>query len=283
MIPAANITAWRRNAPWPDDTQVEQDLVLSRFMVEIANHDLLGPELSFRGGTCLHKLHLPEPARYSEDLDYVRSTRSGIKPHLMALNEIGIAMGLEEAATHLSGPMVHAKFDAEPTSGTGRIRVKVEINIAEIEPLLPRVGIPFAVDSPWWQGSAEIGTFALEELLGTKLRALYQRSKGRDLFDLWYVLTTTGAVEARIVETFRHYIGEKEFSFPQLAQNLAAKLDDRDFRDDLVQLVRQVPAGYDPATAAEIVMTQVGPLLRNAPSREEVEQRGWRHWGDRAI
>lgn len=88
MIPEAHIIAWRQRAPWPDDTQIEQDLILSRLMVEIARHDLLGPELSLRGGTCLHKLHFPEAARYSEDLDYVRSTNSGIKPYLAALREV---------------------------------------------------------------------------------------------------------------------------------------------------------------------------------------------------
>ena len=59
--------------------------MLSRLIVEIAQHELLGGELAFRGGTCLHKLHLPEPLRYSEDLDYVRRTHSGIKPYLTAL------------------------------------------------------------------------------------------------------------------------------------------------------------------------------------------------------
>ncbi len=65
MIPAANITAWSHVAPWPTDDQVEQDLVLSRLIVEIANHPVIGDELVFRGGTCLHKLALPEPLRYS--------------------------------------------------------------------------------------------------------------------------------------------------------------------------------------------------------------------------
>ena len=35
MIPRANITAWRGTAPWPEDWQVEQDLVLSRALVDI--------------------------------------------------------------------------------------------------------------------------------------------------------------------------------------------------------------------------------------------------------
>jgi predicted nucleotidyltransferase component of viral defense system len=276
LIPAANITAWRRQAPWPDDGQVEQDLILSRMMVEIANHDLLGPELAFRGGTCIHKLHLPTPARYSEDLDYVRRTKSGIKPHLSALAEIASTIGLEEAGTERSGSMVHTKFDATPTAGPGRIRVEVELNIVETEAFLPRVKIPYAIDSPWWQGKAEIGTFPLEELLGTKLRALYQRSKGRDLFDLWHTLTHLDPDADEIVGSFRHYIKQEEFSFPELAQNLLAKLADRDFRDDMTQLVIDLPADYEPKIAADLVMGRLGSHLRNAPDREEIEAGGWR-------
>jgi predicted nucleotidyltransferase component of viral defense system len=73
VIPAASITAWARNAPWPTPDQIEQDLLLSRLICEIAAHPNLGDELVFRGGTCLHKLHLPQSLRYSEDLDYVRA------------------------------------------------------------------------------------------------------------------------------------------------------------------------------------------------------------------
>src|SRR5947207_4494711 len=64
-----------------------------------------------------------------------------------------------------------------------------EINIAETEPFEPRKSIHHAVESSWWSGRADILTFEPEELLATKLRALYQRSKGRDLFDLWLGLT----------------------------------------------------------------------------------------------
>jgi predicted nucleotidyltransferase component of viral defense system len=223
LIPEANITAWRRVAPWPDDTQVEQDLVLSRLIVEIAKHDRLGQELSFRGGTCLHKLRLPAPARYSEDLDYVRRTRSKVEPILDALTETVEAMGLRRVGTDVGGSVVQARYEADPTSQAGRIRVKVEINIAETEPFRPRVALPFSVDSPWWSGAAEVSTFTTEELLGTKLRALYQRSKGRDLFDLWLALTQLSLDEQLIVEAFRHYIGKDEFTFPQLARNLERK------------------------------------------------------------
>jgi predicted nucleotidyltransferase component of viral defense system len=276
LIPAANITAWRRQAPWPEENQVEQDLILSRMMAEIANDALLGPELAFRGGTCLHKLHLPEPLRYSEDLDYVRQTKSGVKAHLAALRSITAGVGLEERGVEFAGPMVHAIFDAAPTSGVGRIRVKIEINIAEVSSHFPRVGIPLAVESPWWRGSAEISTFSIEELMGTKLRALYQRRKGRDLFDLWLALTRLSADDEGIVSALNHYMGPETFSFPELSLNLSAKLEDGDFRADLTRLVTTMPEAYDPDRAADTLVERLGPHLRNAPDMSEIQAGAWR-------
>ena len=95
MIPSRLITAWSRTAPWLTDEQVEQDLVLSRLIVEMANHPLLGEELVFRGGTCLHKIVLPVPLRYSEDLDYVRATHGPIGPILDAVRKIADGLGMD--------------------------------------------------------------------------------------------------------------------------------------------------------------------------------------------
>lgn len=72
MIPRDYITEWRAVVPWVEDAQVEQDLVISRALVEIFSHPHLGKELAFRGGTALHKLHSKRPARYSEDIDLVQ-------------------------------------------------------------------------------------------------------------------------------------------------------------------------------------------------------------------
>src|SRR2546422_396219 len=70
VIPQADIIAWRRVAPWPDDGMVEQDLVLSRALVEIFSDTTLAHGLAFRED--LHKLVLAPPSRYSEDLDFVQ-------------------------------------------------------------------------------------------------------------------------------------------------------------------------------------------------------------------
>ncbi len=71
MISPNALTAWRTTHPWADDEQVEQDLIMTRVAIEIANDPYLGNVLAWRGGTCLHKLFLPTARRYSEDLDYV--------------------------------------------------------------------------------------------------------------------------------------------------------------------------------------------------------------------
>jgi predicted nucleotidyltransferase component of viral defense system len=166
--------------------------------------------------------------------------------------------------------MVHVYFDGQPTEGIGRVRIKIEMNIAEIEPHRPGKTLSHAVETSWWSGSADIPTFQPSELLATKLRALYQRSKGRDLFDLWLGLTVLKADPDQIVAGFNHYMRDAAFSFPELRNNLGAKLANTGFRRDLDALTIHLPAGYDPDTAADLVLRELGSRLRNAPPVEEI-------------
>lgn len=64
-------------------------------MIEIADDPLLGGELVLRGGTAFHKLFLPEPYRYSEDLDFVRTTAGGIGDVMKRLTALGRELGFE--------------------------------------------------------------------------------------------------------------------------------------------------------------------------------------------
>ena len=276
MIAQAYLNEWASQAPWPQQAQIEQDLVLSRLIVEIAQHELLGEELASRGGTCLHKLHLPKQLRYSEDLDYVRRTHSGIKPYLTALRDTAAGVGLVEHGTARSGQMVHIVFDAKATDAAGRIRIKIETNIAETDSFLPRITHPYAVDSRWWSGDAEVSTFRIEELMATKLRALYQRRKGRDLFDLWHVLTDLHPDEQLIVDGLAHYMGDETFSYSELSANLADKLEHPDFVADLDQLTADSPSRYDVTLAADLVMERLGSRLLGAPDLGEFEGGRWR-------
>ncbi len=274
MIARDHITQWSASAPWPDRQQIEQDLILSRLILEIAGDPLLGEELAFRGGTCLHKLHLPTALRYSEDLDYVRSTRGSIGPYIDALREITERVGLIEKSRELTGQMAHFICTA-PAEDGGEIRVKIEINIAETQTVLGRHTCPYEVRSRWWSGAGEVSTFALEELMATKLRALYQRRKGRDLFDLWYVLSTLQVDDEQIVQTMTRYMRIHTFSFPELRTNLRDKLKHPDFRDDLNTLLVRQPDGYDLLAAADLLMERLGPHLKNAPSDTDIANGAW--------
>ncbi len=88
MIPHDFITEWRQHASWIEDSQVEQDLVICRALVEIFSLEEAARTLAFRGGTALHKLHLAPAARYSEDIDLVQMVAGPIGPVLDALRGV---------------------------------------------------------------------------------------------------------------------------------------------------------------------------------------------------
>ena len=250
MISRAAITEWNRLAPWPSVDQVEQDLVLSRLITEIANDPVLGEELVFRGGTCLHKLVLPKPFRYSEDLDYVRVSHGPIGPILDALRRIAGRLGMDMATDVRSFPK--AKLRAPFESGSGPMRVKVEVNTYETSPARPRRRVPFRVDSSWWSGQADVLTFQTEELVATKLRAMFQRKKGRDLFDLWLALTVLSLDPAEIVACFGPY-RPAGYTSERAIEGLAEHLADPRFRADLAALVGEASTGYDVDSAGALV------------------------------
>src|SRR5271170_2852413 len=88
MIPQQNIVAWGQTVPWAEQRQIEQDLIISRALVEIFNDPFLKAQLRFRGGTALNKLHFPKPLRYSEDIDLVRTTAGPIGAILGRVHDI---------------------------------------------------------------------------------------------------------------------------------------------------------------------------------------------------
>jgi predicted nucleotidyltransferase component of viral defense system len=184
VIPRDYITAWRDQAPWVQDFQVEQDLVISRALVEIFADPLLRSSFAFRGGTALYKLHIKPAARYSEDIDLVQVAAGPIGPALNALRaKLDPWLGKPQWKQSEGRVTLYYRFDSEDTP-PARLRLKVEINTREHFTVFGFAASPFAVSSRWFAGDCEITTYDLNELLGTKLRALYQRRKGRDLFDL---------------------------------------------------------------------------------------------------
>jgi hypothetical protein len=253
VIPEAYVTQWATGAPWPTRTQVEQDLLLSRLICEIANHPYLGEELVFRGGTCFHKLHMSPARRYSEDLDYVRSRPGGIAEFTQAASAIGESLGFAVRTRISANPKVYLLAD----SAEGlRLRIKIEVNTRERSPVDPIAHVPYQVSSPWWSGTAAVRTFSARELVATKIRALYERDKGRDLFDMWLALTELGLSGDDLLAAFGPYHSPSITASAAVA-NLRRKLTSATFREDLDPFVTTQPAGYNIDAAAETVIAEV--------------------------
>lgn len=258
MIPRAHITHWRSQAPWSTDAQVEQDLVLSRAIVELFGDPLLSSQLAFRGGTALHKLFLNPPGRYSEDIDLVQMVANPIGPVIDRIRSI-LEPWLGEPKRKFGEGIATMVFRFESeTPPITPLRLKVEINTREHFSVLGYTKIPFEVASPWFNGMANLTTFPLEELLGTKLRALYQRKKGRDLFDLWLSMQQCRLDSHELIRCFSAYLehGNTLIDRQTFAANLAAKLEDKSFRQDVLPLLSGVYV-YDPAQASEAIQREL--------------------------
>ncbi len=268
MIPQANITSWRAHAPWADDAQVEQDLVLTRAVIELFSEPKLKDKIALRGGTALQKLFIRPPCRYSEDIDLVQTEAGPIGPVLDGCRAtLDPWLGTpSRSRTHGSVVLVY-RFESE-IPPVRPMRLKIEINTREHFTVLGFAHQRFEGHSPWCTGHAEVTTFALDELLGTKLRALYQRKKGRDLFDLWLAISRGTLNPERVVACFTEYMKREghTVSRAQFEQNLHDKQSDPAFLEDIVPLLR-ADVRYDAAEATVQVREKLIERLPGAPWR----------------
>jgi len=240
MIPKPYIAQWKDHAPWNAFEQVEQDLVISRVLVEIYSDEFLNDNFAFRGGTALHKLYLNPAPRYSEDIDLVQIKPGPIKPIMERLKEV-ITFFEEPRNTMVKGHGAKANYRFTSEHEEIRLRLKLEINCKAHFNVLHWIEYPFEVNNPWFSGSTKIRTYDVNELLGTKLRALYQRKKGRDLFDLDYSRLNMELDMDKIIECFKAYMKFSVVHIPtqrQFMLNIEEKEQDQHFLKDIDGLIR---------------------------------------------
>lgn len=255
MIPQAYITEWGNFVPWKTNEQVEQDLVICRALTEIFNNKFLAESLAFRGGTALHKLYLQPQPRYSEDIDLVQIRPEPIKETIQQFQKTLSFLGKSNVTPKKDNNTIYYKFESE-FPPVQILKLKVETNCREHFSILGWEQKDFEVSSSYFNGKAKLTTYKLEELLGTKLRALYQRRKGRDLFDLWKALTTAKPDTDLILKCYKEYMKfvldkpiptKKEFLL-----NIERKKTDSEFLGDTVGLLRPNDK-YNQDEAFEIV------------------------------
>ncbi len=205
MIPLAFLQAWSAEAPWPDSRQVEQDLIICRALSDLFSLPALKGKIAFRGGTAIHKLLFERPLRYSEDIDLVQTRPEKIGATVDAVRDALAWLGKcsREQGGHSTRLVFKFAPEAAPES---RLKLKVEINTREHRSLLGIRNYRFEVANGWYQAKTEIASFEPEELFGTKLRALLQRHKNRDLFDLHEGLRQLAMAPDKLIACFEHYL-----------------------------------------------------------------------------
>lgn len=239
MIPQAYIQAWTAKSPWPDLRQVEQDLIICRALCDLFSAPALRGRIAFRGGTAIHKLLFRRPLRYSEDIDLVQTRPEPIGATVDAIREALAWLG--RCSREQAGHSMHLVFKFIPENTQSALKLKVEINTREQESLFGVRHYHFVVESDWYQGKAEIASFEPEELFGTKFRALLQRRRNRDLFDLGEGLKGLALDTDRLVASFEHYLSLEGISMTRAVaeQRMPEKLT-RSLTEDIAPLL---PAG----------------------------------------
>jgi len=255
MIPQRYIEEWKISAPWPNDAQVEQDLIIARALVEIFSDDMLRESLAFRGGTALHKLYLQPQARYSEDIDLVQIKAEPINPILKRIRERLSFMGTKRTVKqHIHNNTIVYRFETE-IQPIINMRLKIEINTREHFDVLGMKLIPYQVKNGWFSGECNLNCYELEELLGTKLRALYQRRKGRDLFDLYWALINQEIDAENIIKCYDNYMKYSVKQPPtqkQFLANIEEKMKDIEFTQD-IHIILKPGVDYNNETAWSLV------------------------------
>lgn len=206
------------------------------------------------------------PALYSEDIDLVQVKAKRVGPVMNALHEaLDPWLGnprYDQTKDRVTFAYRFASEDVPPIS----LRLKVEINSREHFTVYGLKRVPFDVSSRWFEGTCELTSYELDELLGTKLRALYQRKQGRDLFDLAVALKHPETDADRIVKAFSAYMDHSghHVTRAQFEQNIADKLRDQSFAADIGPLLAE---GYewDLKEMAKTVSEQLIALLPGDP------------------
>ncbi len=175
---------------------VEKDFVISIILALIAGL----PELStysgkmvFRGGTSIKKAFYPDETRFSEDLDFLSLTLEESRSFLKIVDGL---TGKNMGVTRFEGTEVEYEnergldFVLNYTSILQQ-RNHIAFNLSTSSPLEPTSRMDVRV-APYFAGRPSTLTLSLNEILAEKTRALLQRKKPRDVFDIWFLIQQKG-------------------------------------------------------------------------------------------
>jgi predicted nucleotidyltransferase component of viral defense system len=221
---------------------IEKDYVIGWILAGISNHKDLAPHWVFKGGTCLKKCFF-ETYRFSEDLDFTIKNPDHLKQEILtnAFKEISNWV-YENAGIEIPPNLIQFEFYTNPRAKIfvqGKIsyraplqrggdlpRIKLDLTSDELlalDPVSREVHHPYS-DEPEESISAQCYSF--EELFAEKIRALGERLRPRDLYDVIHLHRHAGrdANRALIKDTLEKKCQFKGISIPTM-ESLGSKAE----------------------------------------------------------
>jgi len=251
------IRVWADEQGFPDMLFAELDYRLVRILEALYRDDFLAKRLYIKCGTAINKLYLGETSRLSIDLDFnhvgpkgeVLKERHDVRERIVELLKKQDSSYVTHSKHRYEQTTIKAKYKAV----AGPIRnFKIEISHIERFPIVSPV--QRQVRTP--DGLADVTTYALEELTATKLRALLERFKGRDVYDLYFIsqLKTNPAVTRKMF-LYYFYRSSKVFNPKIHYRNLTKRYTGGKYADDVSAFVKPT-VQFHLETAAQEVITR---------------------------
>lgn len=175
---------------------VEKDYVIGWLLWGIGSDPKLSAAWAFKGGTCLKKCYL-ETYRFSEDLDFTVLPGGPIKPAEVGAISEGIFGRIYEQSgidfraraavfrDRPDGKSVEGRaYYRGPRNAPGVGSIKLDLTVAEqvVRPTVLRpISHPYPDSLP---APATVRCYSFEELFAEKLRAMGERCRPRDLYDI---------------------------------------------------------------------------------------------------
>lgn len=208
--------------------------------MEIFPDDLQKRSWAFRGGTVLHKLYFQPHVRYSEDIDLVQINSEPINPILQQIRERLAFLGTKRVVKqhiHNNTVVYRSDMSIQPIIN---LRLKIEINTHKHFMVLGLKEIHYKIENGWFFGECNLTVYELEELLGRKMRALFQRHKGRDLLICigQWLIRMLMLKNNPWLKTCMEYFADKSPTQKQFLANMEEKLLDREFMEDIHAILK---------------------------------------------
>ena len=251
-----DLRVWADEQELSDFLFAESDYRLVNILEAIYQDNVLAERLLMKGGTAINKLYLGETSRLSLDLDFnhigpkekVLKERKTIRERLRTLLETQD----KSYATHWQPTYGQTTIKAryKPLAGPTQ-SLKIEVSHVERFPILPSVQKQVKTPS----GTADVATYTLEELTSTKLRALMERFKGRDIYDLYYISQLKpDQTITRKMFLYYFYKSRKIFNSIIHYQGLAKRYENGSYVDDVSAFIKPT-VKFNLSTAAKEVIT----------------------------